>query len=98
MGALSLELAPGGGGGVDRPLRPVANEDEEGPDRRMRAVMAVRTLRVLRGGTDDESSVGIVPPEAQELLHRSSRDTLPTDTGQIALRDFRISYVDESFN
>jgi hypothetical protein len=78
VGSGSLELSTGGSGGIDRPLRPVANDDHEGPGRRDRAVAAVIEMMHRQRYGWGESSRAYIGTSPDQLLRRK-------DVGSLAL-------------
>jgi hypothetical protein len=63
------EPAPGGGGGIDRPLRPVANDDEDPePD--------IRVMHLLiYGEAGQDKYLGIPPARLAAAIRRTKPDS-----------------------
>jgi hypothetical protein len=90
MATGTQELAPGGGGGADRPLRPTENYDDEEPgNRRSRVIEAIQQMHQQRYGEKHGAYIGFSPDSVQDLLHKQN-------TGFIALRGGGIGRADQS--
>lgn len=81
---LTIDLDPGGGGGLDRPLRPTENYDDEEPSKRVRVVEAIRRVRYGTAGQD--AYRGVFPGEEQKSVHKRTDNARVT--GEIALEAF----------
>jgi NAD(P)H-dependent FMN reductase len=98
----SMDLSPGGGGGIDFPLKPVAEDDFE-PDRDpspevVRELLGRSTMHnVVQFGSPRE--MGSLPPTLSELYtYRSRSDTLPTKLGSLSLGGIHVNIEGQSFN
>lgn len=98
-GVIDKERAPGGGGGIDNPPRPVDFDDSENDPRSYqsrveRAVFSSDQIR--RYGRLQPQYTGVLPPELARVAERRT-DTIPL-AGEIAILGYNQFGYEESLN
>jgi hypothetical protein len=99
---INLDLLAGGGGGIDRPVRPVAEDDFE-PSREpspeiIRELLNRNSMPNIIPFSNSQE-LGSLPPTLNEIYKSHYRsDKLPTNLGSIILRGIPFNNEDQSFN